>query len=94
MLGVNILHPTNSGPDMLFLLLKALISISAPFSPGLFEMRTEKLYAKFALAVTNMNPRFDLVILASNVGLRSVHQNRTYDESGRCQATARRQDRD
>ena len=27
------LYTTNSGPEMLFLLLKALISISAPFSP-------------------------------------------------------------
>ena len=33
MLGVISIHWDNSGPDMLFLLLKALISISAPFSP-------------------------------------------------------------
>ena len=26
-------HPASAGPDMLLLLLKALISISAPFSP-------------------------------------------------------------
>ena len=32
-LGVNNLHPASSGPVMLLLLLKALISISAPFSP-------------------------------------------------------------
>ena len=33
MLGVKNVHPANSGADMLLLLLKALISISAPFSP-------------------------------------------------------------
>jgi len=33
MLGVISIHPASSGPDMLFLLLKALISITAPFSP-------------------------------------------------------------
>jgi len=33
MLGVISIHPVNSGPDMLLLLLKALISISAPLSP-------------------------------------------------------------
>jgi len=33
MLGVKSIHPANSGPDILLLLLKALISISAPFSP-------------------------------------------------------------
>jgi len=33
MLGVINVHPANSGPDLLLLLLKALISISAPFSP-------------------------------------------------------------
>jgi methionine-gamma-lyase len=32
MLGVINVHPASSGPDMLLLLLKALISISAPFS--------------------------------------------------------------
>jgi len=32
-LGVEYNYPANSGPDMLLLLLKALISISAPFSP-------------------------------------------------------------
>jgi len=33
MLGVIIsIHPASSGPDMLLLLLKALMSISAPFS--------------------------------------------------------------
>ena len=32
-LGVMNLHPANSGPDMLLLLLKALISISAPSFP-------------------------------------------------------------
>ena len=32
-LGVISIHPASSGPEMLFLLLKALISISAPFSP-------------------------------------------------------------
>ena len=33
LLYVLIIYPTNSGPEMLFLLLKALISISSPFSP-------------------------------------------------------------
>jgi len=34
MLGVINVHPANSGPDLLLLLLKALISIFAPSSPG------------------------------------------------------------
>ena len=39
MLGVMNLHPANSGPEILLLLLKALISISAPLSPHLsFEI--------------------------------------------------------
>ena len=32
-LGVIYVHPASSGPDMLLLLLKALIRSSAPFSP-------------------------------------------------------------
>ena len=35
-LGVMNLHPANSGSDMLLLLLKAMISISAPLSTSLF----------------------------------------------------------
>jgi len=31
--GVISMHPANSGPEMLLLLLKALMSISTPFSP-------------------------------------------------------------
>ena len=31
--GVINIHPANSGPEMLLLFLKALMSISAPFSP-------------------------------------------------------------
>jgi len=31
--GVISIHPANSGPEMLLLFLKALMSISAPFSP-------------------------------------------------------------
>ena len=33
LLHVFIIYPTKSGPEMLLLLRKALISISAPFSP-------------------------------------------------------------
>ena len=33
LLYVLIIYPASSGPEMLFLLMKALISISAPFSP-------------------------------------------------------------
>ena len=33
MLGVISIHPVNSGPEMLLLFLKALMIISAPFSP-------------------------------------------------------------
>ena len=32
-IGVISIHPVNSGPEILLLLLKALISISVPFSP-------------------------------------------------------------
>jgi len=41
MLGVISIHPASSGPDMLLLLLKALISISAPFSPTTHKLSIE-----------------------------------------------------
>ena len=43
MLGVKSIHPANSGPDILLLLLKALISISAP----ILSNKTYKLSIEF-----------------------------------------------
>ena len=50
MLGVINVHPANSGPDMLLLLLKALISISAP----ILSNKTHKLSIEFFQSVWSM----------------------------------------
>ena len=60
MLGVISIHPANSGPDMLFLLLKALISISAPFSPTRLTSWAFSSSTDFSLTIsclsTGLNP--------------------------------------
>ena len=50
MLGVINVHPANSGPDLLLLLLKALISISAP----ILSNKTHKLSIEFFQSVWSM----------------------------------------
>ena len=62
MLGVISIHLDNSGPDMLLLLLKALISISAP----ILSDKTHRLSIEFFQSVWSMRKTsylYDSVVL-------------------------------